>query len=122
LYSIPSNIVITDLNKDNMPEVVVNRSLDVLSQFLPEGLKHYDSGEIVSMSWDQLGMVENWKTRQINGMVTNIRIGDFNHDGNAELVASLVMARDLLKLWDSKSTIFSYDLNISPTKTAAKLQ
>lgn len=122
LYSIPSNIVITDLNKDNIPEVVVNRSLDVLSQFLPEGLKHYDSGEIVSMSWDQLGMVENWKTRQINGMVTNIRIGDLNHDGTAELVASLVMARDLLKLWDSKSTIFSYDLNISPTKTAAKLQ
>ncbi|HOV86510.1 MAG TPA: FG-GAP-like repeat-containing protein [Syntrophobacteraceae bacterium] len=121
MYAIPSNIVVTDLNKDNIPEIVVTRSLDVLTRFLPEGLKHYERGEIVSLSWDQMGMVENWKTREVNGMISNIRVGDLNNDGTTELVASLIMARDLLKLWESKSTIFSYDLNISPAKTAAKL-
>jgi hypothetical protein len=67
-----------------------------------------------------MGMVENWKTRDISGMVTSIRVGDLDQDGVPELIASLVLAKDFLKLWESQSTIFSYDLNISQTKSAKK--
>jgi len=116
-YSIPSPIAITDLNKDNILEVVVNRSPDY-SRFLPEGFKYIESGEIVSLSWDQLGLVENWKTREIGGMVTSIRIADLDSSGTPELLASYVMAKDFLKLWESKSAIFSYDLNVASNKTA----
>lgn len=119
-YFIPSPILVTDLNKDGIPEIVVNRSSDILAKLLPEGLRYFDRGEIVSLSWDQLGLIENWKTRDINGMVTSIRIADLNGDGTSELLASLVMAKDFLKIWESKSTIFGYDLNISSSKTAAK--
>jgi hypothetical protein len=31
------------------------------------------------------------------------------------------MAKDLLKLWESKSTVFSYDLNIAPVKPDKKM-
>jgi hypothetical protein len=115
-YYLPSNIVLTDLNKDNIMEVVINRSPDY-SRFMPEGFKYYESGEVVSLSWDQMAMVENWKTREISGMVTAVRVGDFNHDGTPELVVALVSAKDFLKLWESQSTIFTYDLNVS-SKTA----
>lgn len=30
----------------------------------------------------------------------------------------MVLAKDLLKVWDAKSTVFSYDLNIAPSKLA----
>lgn len=116
-FFIPSPIVVMDLNRDNIPEIVVNRSPDY-SRFLPSELKFYESGEIVSFSWDQMGMVENWKTRELGGMVTSIREGDLNGDGTPELIASLIMAKDFMKLWESKSTVFSYDLNVAAPKTA----
>jgi hypothetical protein len=88
--------------------------------FLPQGLKYFDRGEIVSLSWDNLGLIENWKTREVNGMLTAIRIAEMNKGGPKELVASLVLAKDYMKIWESKSSLFSYDLNISAAKTAAK--
>jgi TolB-like protein len=123
LYSIPPAILVTDLNKDGIPEIIVTRSTDILSRFLPAGAKFYDKGEIVSLSWDQLGMVENWKTREIGGMVTSIRVAEPDDGGQPQLLASLVLAKDFMKLWESKSTIFGYDLNTTTapeTKTAAK--
>lgn len=119
-YAIPSPILITDLNNDGIPEIVVNRCTEMLSRFMPQGLKFYDRGEIVSLSWDQLGLVENWKTREISGMVSAIRIGDLNHDGSNQLMVSLILAKDYMKLWESKSTLISYSLNVSPPKTSAK--
>lgn len=116
-FFIPSPILVMDVNNDKIPEVVVNRNPDY-STMLPTGLKYYGSGEIVSFSWDQLGMVENWKTRELGGMVTAIRVGDVDGDGTPELIASMVMAKDFLKLWESKSTLFSYKLNVSQAKTA----
>ncbi len=121
-FAIPSPILITDLNHDGILEIVVNRTSQILSQFMPQGLKFYDRSEIVSLSWDQLGLTENWKTRDINGMVTAIRVADLNHDGASQLVASLVLAKDYEKFWQSKSTIFSYSLNVGAAKTPEKKQ
>ena len=120
-YSIPSPIVITDLNHDDIPEIVVNRTLsEALTKFMPQGLKFYDRGEIVSLSWDQTGLVENWKTREISGMISGIRVADLSHDGSTQLVVSLLLAKDYMKIWQSKSTLLSYSLNLSPPKTSAK--
>ena len=112
-FYIPSPILVTDLNKDGIAEVVVNRSPDY-SGFLPQGFKYYEYGEIVSLSWNQLGMAENWKTREVDGMVTSLRLGDLDGDGTEELIVSLVMGKDLLKIWETNSAIFTYDLNLSP--------
>jgi len=114
LYAIPSPMLVTDLNKDGIPEIVLNRTTTPLDKFLPDSMKSWDKGEIISLSWDQMGMVENWKTRDLSGMVTAIRIGDLNGDGRSQLIISMVLAKDLLKVGDIKSTIFSYDLNVNP--------
>lgn len=111
-YYVPSPVLVMDLNKDGIQEIVVNRSPDTASRFLPQGFKYYEAGEVVSFSWDQLGLVENWKTREVSGMVSSIRLGDLNGDGTPELIASLVLGKDLLKLWEARSTVFSYDLNV----------
>ncbi len=117
-FAIPSPIVVTDINKDGIPEIVLNRNTTRLDKWLPDSMKVWDKGEIVSMSWDQMGLVENWKTREISGMVTAVRVADLNNDGTQQLIASLVLAKDLLKIYDSKSSIFSYSLNVNqPPKT-----
>lgn len=120
MFAIPSPILITDLNKDGIVEVVVNRNTTTFDKFLPDSMKYYDRGEIVSLSWDNLGLVENWKTRELNGQITAIRVADLAGDGKKQLVVSIVAAKDLLKIWDSKSYIVTYDLGVGPApKTAA---
>lgn len=113
-FYVPSPILITDLNHDGILEIVVNRSTDSASKFMPEGLKYFEKSEIVSLSWDQMGIVENWKTRELNGMVTSLHIADTNNDNTPELMATLVLAKDVLKIWEAKSTIFSYELKVAP--------
>jgi len=117
--SINSPILITDLNKDGIPEIIVNDNLGQ-GRFMPEGIKYYDKSQITSLSWNQLGLVENWKTMDVGGMVTAFRIGDPTKGGVPQLIGSMVLAKDLLKVWDSKSTVFSYDLNIAPTPAEKK--
>lgn len=111
-YSIPCPILVSDLNKDGVPEIIVNRNTDTSGLLMPQGAQYWERGEIVSLSWNQMGLVENWKTKEISGMITCLRNDDLNNDHTAELVASLVLPKDSLKLWESKSTILSYDLNI----------
>ncbi|MFZ2448459.1 MAG: FG-GAP-like repeat-containing protein [Syntrophobacteraceae bacterium] len=123
LFFIPSPILVTDMNKDGILELVLNRNLSSMDRFLPDSMKAYEKGEVISLSWDQLGMVENWKTREFSGMVTSVRIGDLMGDGNKQLIVSMVLAKDLLKVWDAKSTIITYDLNIgaAPPPKAAEV-
>ncbi len=119
-YYIPTPILVTDLNKDGIKELVTNRSPDY-SRFLPAGFKYYESGQVVSLSWDQMGMIENWTTREMPGMVTSVRIADTNGDGKLELVTSVVMGKELLEIWKTESVILSYDLNLERrTRTSQK--
>ena len=83
-------------------------------------MQYWDRGEIVSLSWDQASLVENWKTKELSGMTTSLRVADLSNDGTPELVVSLVLAKDFLKLWESKSTILSYDLNVGQSKADMK--
>ncbi len=107
------------MNKDGIPEIIVNDNLGQ-GRFMPEGFKYYDKSQITSLSWNQLGLVENWKTMEVGGMVTAFRIGDLTKAGVPQLIGSMVLAKDLLKMWDSKSMVFSYDLNIAPTPADKK--
>ena len=119
-YAIPCPILITDLNKDGIPEIVLNRNTDTTALLMPQGMQYWDRGEIVSLSWDQASLVENWKTKELSGMTTSLRVADLSNDGTPELVVSLVLAKDFLKLWESKSTILSYDLNVGQSKADMK--
>jgi TolB-like protein len=120
LFAIHSPILITDLNKDGIAEIVLNRNTTSFDKFLPDSMKTYEKGEIVSLSWDQIGMVENWKTREIDGQITSIRIGDIDGSGHSQLILAVLHPKDLLKIWDAKSSIISYDLNINTAPAPAK--
>lgn len=117
-YYIPSPILVADLNHDGIPEIIVNRIPSDLSRFMPEGKKTFNQAQIVSLSWDQLGLTENWTSREMNGMITSVRLGNLTNSGTPQLIIGMDMAKDLLKLWQSKSTIVTYKLNV--TKREAK--
>jgi hypothetical protein len=77
--------------------------------------RNYSSSEIVNLSWDGLGLALNWKTRKVQGYVSDFAIEDFDNDGQNEIVAAVVLEQGVSLLMKPKSVIISYDL-IQPEK------
>jgi len=104
-----SPILLRDLNGDGKLEIVVAHNLPTLAQL--GGSRHYSKGEILSLSWGGNGMLENWKTDEIEGVITSLQIGDLNGDGVEELIVSIIHSGGISSLWRTKKTVIqSYPL------------
>jgi hypothetical protein len=65
----------------------------------------------VALTWDGIGLVPSWKTRQISGFIQDFAVGDFDNDGQTELVAAVVLKEGKVMLsGGSKSTVIVYEL------------
>jgi hypothetical protein len=57
-----------------------------------KNIKLFTSSEIYNLEWDGMGLAENWRTKKINGYVTDYAIKDIDNDGNLEIVLALVQS------------------------------
>ncbi len=106
---VSSPILLTDLNRDTKLEVVVTRNLPSLAQI--GGSRDYSKSEILSLSWGGNGMLQNWKTGEIKGMISSLLITDLNGDGNQELIVCINKPPGITGFWrDARSVIVSYGL------------
>lgn len=69
-----------------------------------------DQAHIEGLSWDGIGFVKNWETRNISGTITGFVIDDIDQDGKKELVAGLILETGSVVGGHSKSVLVSYDL------------
>jgi TolB-like protein len=102
-------IFLRDLDRDGKLEVLVAKNEGPTSRIFKR-LRHYSSCEIVNLSWDGIGLGENWKTRKIQSYVSDFAVADFDNDGEDEMVAIVVMKKGASLLLKAKSAIISYDL------------
>lgn len=109
---LPQRIFVKDLDNNGQNEVIVVKN-HAASGRLFKRFRHYTSAEIVSMSWDSMGLTQNWRTRKIHGYVSDYIIGDFDNDEQPELVAAVVLSKGAAVLAKPKSTIISYDIKTS---------
>ena len=62
-------------------------------------------------TWDGVGLGPSWKTRRLTGYIQDFTVGDFDNDGQDELVAALVIEEGRMALVsEAKSTIIGYEL------------
>ena len=108
-------IFLRDLDRDGKLEIVVAKNQGPTSRIFKR-LRHYSSCEIVSLSWDGIGLGENWRTRKIQSYVSDFAIADFDNDGEDEMVAVVVMKKGASLLVKANSAIISYDL-VKPEAT-----
>jgi hypothetical protein len=120
-YAIPSPILIADLRHNGTSEIVINRNTPSSEKWLANSRKYYNLGEIVALSWGSKGLTENWKTKEQNGQVTSLRIGNLEGKDKKQLVAGMVYAKDGLKLKEARSAIFTYDLNAKGAPANAEM-
>ena len=106
---LPSPLLLTDLNGDNRLEVIVNHNLPGFAQLT--GGREYSKGEILSLTWGESSMLENWKTGNIEGDISSLQVGDLNGDGVEELIVGTTESPGISSLWGEKSSvILRYEL------------
>jgi TolB-like protein len=101
---INTRILTLDLNKNGKKEVIIIKNITAIGRVMT-GIKTFTRSEIYDLEWDGLGMAEQWKTKKIEGYVTDYQIEDINNDGTKELVL-------IVRLSGTRSVIVAYDLKI----------
>lgn len=104
---INSRIITYDTNRDGKREIIVVKNISAAGRLF-ERVKLFNSSEIYNLEWDNMGMVENWRTKRISGYVADFQFKDIDNDGENEIVLALVLSGG--GLTQGRSVIVSYSL------------
>jgi TolB-like protein len=103
----PARIKIRDITGDGKNEVITvknHRFSELLSY------RKFTHGEIQIRSWNGVTLGVLWKTRKLKGYFSDFAIGDFDNDGNEEVVAPLVIITGYVLGTKPKSKVIAYEL------------
>ncbi len=98
-----------DLYKEGKMNVIIVKNLSSTARVFSE-IKLFNASEIYDFEWGAMGLSEVWKTKKINGYVSDMQIRDLDNDKKNKLVLSLVISSNMSIL--PKSVIVSYSLDL----------
>jgi len=84
-------ILTYDFKNDGKKEIIIVKNLSSVGRLF-RNVKAFSSSEVYDLEWDGLGLLENWKTKKINGYVADYQFKDIDNDGQKEIVLALVLA------------------------------
>jgi TolB-like protein len=84
-------ILTYDFKNDGKKEIIIVKNLSSVGRVF-RNVKAFSSSEVYDLEWDGLGLLENWKTKKINGYVADYQFKDIDNDGQKEIVLALVLA------------------------------
>ncbi|NNL41537.1 MAG: hypothetical protein HKO79_03520 [Desulfobacterales bacterium] len=102
-------VTICDMNQDGKNEVIAVKNEDI-SGYRLKSFRKFTKANFISLSWDGLGLVPDWRTRQISGHIRDFAVGDFDNDGKDELVAGVVIKEGTTVATSPKTTIIAYEI------------
>jgi len=105
----PMRITITDIDSDGKYEVIAVKNHELTGRLLKQ-LRKFKETQIESLSWNGLGLVTTWKTATISGYMRDFAIGDFDNDGEDEIIAAVVIKDGSVIGTRPRSSVISYDL------------
>jgi TolB-like protein len=100
-------IVTYDTNKDGKREIIIVKNISSAGRLF-QSVKLFSSAEVYNLEWDNMGIVENWRTKKISGYVADYQFKDIDNDGENEIVLALVLSGG--GLTKGRSVIVSYSL------------
>ena len=71
--------------------------------------RSYRDGHFECLTWDNVGLRAQWRTRKFSGYISDFYLGDFDNDGQDELVFAVVKKLGDPITGDSKSYLVSWD-------------
>jgi TolB-like protein len=101
-------ILVMDTNKDDEKEIIIGRN-DSQTGRIFKDTRMYHKSEIQNLGWNGISLVENWRTKKIDGYLSDFQIKDVDNDGENELVVAVILRYDLMQV-KTKSTVLIYEL------------
>lgn len=92
LYFINTRILTYDVSGKGKREIIIVKNMSPIGRILAN-VKEFTSSEIYDLEWDGAGLVENWRTRKIQGYVADYQIKDCDNDGELEIVLALITGK-----------------------------
>jgi TolB-like protein len=114
---INARILTYDLNKDGKREIVIIKNLSSAARLF-RNIKFFTDAEVYNLSWDGLGLLENWRTRKINGYVADYQFKDIDNDGENEIVLALVLSTG--PSLTGRSVVVAYKMRTQETAAPEK--
>ena len=105
---IQPRILVMDTNKDDEKEIIIGRN-DSQTGRIFKDTRMYHKSEIQNLGWNGISLVENWRTKKIDGYLSDFQIKDVDNDGENELVVAVILRYDLMQV-KTKSTVLIYEL------------
>jgi len=101
-------ILTYSVGREGKKGIIIVKNISAAARLF-KNVKAFSSSELYDFEWDGLGLLENWKTRKINGYVADYQLKDIDNDGEKEIVLALVLASG--QFVTNSSVIVVYKLN-----------
>lgn len=98
-----TRMLAVDIDGNGQKEIIAVRNSDPTGMMLGR-MRMFNRGQIFSLQWNGMSMVENWRTPRISGYVADYAIANFSGDGEP----SLVLAYNLREYGGLMDKGFSY--------------
>ena len=69
----------------------------------------YRDGRFECLDWDNVGLRALWRTRNFSGYISDYNIGDFDNDGQDELIFAVIKKTGDPVTGEPKSYLVSWD-------------
>jgi hypothetical protein len=105
----PMRLVVWQNPAKKESEVIAVKNHDIAGGKLE--YRKFTKTHIEAFSWNGIDLAPSWKSRQMSGYIADFTVGDFDNDGQDELVAALVIkAGQVVLFTEPKSTIIALQL------------
>lgn len=108
VFFVPQRILLADFDGNGRNEVLVVQNADVTRGFMQRS-RSYRDGRFECLTWDNVGLQAKWRTRKFSGFISDFYLGDFDNDGQEELVFAVVKKLGDAITGESKSYLVSWD-------------
>lgn len=117
---VPSRIIVQDVNGDGLPDVIINKNLSASSRLF-KNMKNYPSGEIHALAWNGIGLTELWRTRKIDGYISDYLLRLTPDQKGAELAVGIILNTGMLEAFSEQTaTVLFYQLDFTKQKSEDK--
>jgi len=103
-------ILVMDTNKDGEKEIIIGRN-DSQTGRIFKDTRMYHRSEIQNLAWNGISLVENWRTKKIDGYLSDFQVKDVDNDGDNELVVAAILRYDIMQT-KVKSVVLVYELKV----------